>query len=81
MAHYAEDCWDAEVETSYGWVECAGLADRSAYDLRAHTTMSKVSAPRTLPCIAAASLATTCSCRSSTQQLCCWHASTAQRGM
>lgn len=44
MAHYAEDCWDAEVETSYGWVECAGLADRSAYDLRAHTTASKVGA-------------------------------------
>lgn len=42
MAHYAEDCWDAEVQTSYGWVECAGLADRSAYDLRAHTTASKV---------------------------------------
>jgi glycyl-tRNA synthetase (class II) len=41
MAHYAEDCWDAEVETTYGWVECAGLADRSAYDLRAHTAMSK----------------------------------------
>lgn len=41
MAHYAEDCWDAEVETSYGWVECAGLADRSAYDLTAHTSMSK----------------------------------------
>ncbi|WIA35437.1 hypothetical protein OEZ86_003878 [Tetradesmus obliquus] len=41
MAHYAEDCWDAEVQTSYGWVECAGLADRSAYDLRAHTTASK----------------------------------------
>ena len=34
MAHYAEDCWDAEVECSYGWVECAGLADRSAFDLR-----------------------------------------------
>ena len=34
MAHYAEDCWDAEVDTSYGWIECAGLADRSAYDLR-----------------------------------------------
>jgi hypothetical protein len=51
MAHYAEDCWDAEVETSYGWVECAGLADRSAYDLRAHTAMSKVrpGAPRLPP--------------------------------
>jgi glycyl-tRNA synthetase len=35
MAHYAADCWDAEVECSYGWVECAGLADRSAYDLQA----------------------------------------------
>ena len=34
MAHYAEDCWDAEVECSYGWVECAGLADRSAFDLK-----------------------------------------------
>jgi glycyl-tRNA synthetase len=42
MAHYAEDCWDCEVETSYGWVECAGLADRSAYDLNAHSTASKV---------------------------------------
>lgn len=41
MAHYAEDCWDAEVECSYGWVECVGLADRSAYDLRAHTAASK----------------------------------------
>lgn len=42
MAHYAEDCWDCEVETSYGWVECAGLADRSAYDLSAHASASKV---------------------------------------
>ena len=41
MAHYAEDCWDCEVETSYGWVECAGLADRSAYDLSAHEAASK----------------------------------------
>ena len=42
MAHYAEDCWDCEVECSYGWVECAGLADRSAFDLNAHTAASKV---------------------------------------
>lgn len=42
MAHYAEDCWDCEVECSYGWVECAGLADRSAYDLNAHSAASKV---------------------------------------
>ncbi|CAG9467587.1 unnamed protein product [Pedinophyceae sp. YPF-701] len=41
MAHYACDCWDAEIETSYGWVECAGLADRSAYDLSAHGAASK----------------------------------------
>jgi glycyl-tRNA synthetase len=41
MAHYAEDCWDAEVQTSYGWIECAGLADRSAYDLTAHATATK----------------------------------------
>jgi glycyl-tRNA synthetase (class II) len=24
MAHYAKDCWDAEVLTSYGWIECVG---------------------------------------------------------
>lgn len=41
MAHYAEDCWDAEVHCSYGWIECAGLADRSAYDLTAHAAKSK----------------------------------------
>ncbi|XP_022919246.2 glycine--tRNA ligase [Onthophagus taurus] len=37
MAHYACDCWDAECLTSYGWVECVGCADRSAYDLTQHT--------------------------------------------
>uniref|UniRef100_A0A061R117 Glycine--tRNA ligase n=1 Tax=Tetraselmis sp. GSL018 TaxID=582737 RepID=A0A061R117_9CHLO len=42
MAHYAADCWDCEVECSYGWVECVGLADRSAYDLNAHAGASKV---------------------------------------
>jgi len=36
MAHYACDCWDMEVEMSYGWVECVGIADRSAYDLTSH---------------------------------------------
>uniref|UniRef100_A0A0G4HQA8 glycine--tRNA ligase n=1 Tax=Chromera velia CCMP2878 TaxID=1169474 RepID=A0A0G4HQA8_9ALVE len=40
MAHYATDCWDAEIETSFGWVECVGHADRSAYDLSAHTRAS-----------------------------------------
>ena len=35
-AHYACDCWDAEILTSAGWTECVGCADRSAYDLAAH---------------------------------------------
>ncbi|KAK6912534.1 Anticodon-binding [Dillenia turbinata] len=39
MAHYAADCWDAEIECSYGWIECVGIADRSAYDLHAHTKL------------------------------------------
>ncbi|XAR50397.1 Glycine--tRNA ligase [Bertholletia excelsa] len=42
MAHYAADCWDAEIECSFGWIECVGIADRSAYDLRAHTDKSGV---------------------------------------
>ena len=37
MAHYAADCWDCELRCSYGWVECVGCADRSAYDLEVHT--------------------------------------------
>lgn len=37
MAHYAVDCWDAELLTSYGWIECVGCADRSAYDLTVHS--------------------------------------------
>lgn len=36
MAHYAADCWDAELLTSHGWIECVGCADRSAYDLTVH---------------------------------------------
>ncbi|BFF96498.1 glycine--tRNA ligase [Drosophila madeirensis] len=42
MAHYACDCWDAEILTSYGWVECVGCADRSAYDLGQHTAATGV---------------------------------------
>jgi len=51
MAHYANDCWDAEVETSYGWIEIAGHADRSAFDLTKHMTKTKVElmAGRRLP--------------------------------
>ncbi|TFY78536.1 hypothetical protein EWM64_g5475 [Hericium alpestre] len=37
MAHYATDCWDAEIENSYGWTECVGCADRAAYDLSVHS--------------------------------------------
>ncbi|CAG8478924.1 2281_t:CDS:10 [Paraglomus brasilianum] len=37
MAHYACDCWDAEIQSSYGWIECVGCADRSAYDLTVHS--------------------------------------------
>jgi glycyl-tRNA synthetase len=37
MAHYAADCWDAELLTSYGWIECVGVADRSAFDLSVHS--------------------------------------------
>lgn len=35
------DCWDCEVQTTYGWIECAGLADRSAFDLTVHSKASK----------------------------------------
>ena len=36
MAHYATDCWDAEIHGSYGWIECVGIAHRGCYDLEAH---------------------------------------------
>ncbi len=42
MAHYSKDCWDAEVETSYGWIEIAGHADRSAFDLTRHSERTKI---------------------------------------
>jgi glycyl-tRNA synthetase len=37
MAHYATDCWDAEIENATGWTECVGCADRAAYDLTVHS--------------------------------------------
>ena len=51
MAHYACDCWDAECLTSYGWIECVGCADRSAYDLTCHAKASgvKLTVERPLP--------------------------------
>jgi glycyl-tRNA synthetase len=42
MAHYASDCWDAEADVSYGWIEIVGIADRAAYDLTVHSKASKV---------------------------------------
>ena len=41
MAHYASDCWDAEVLTSYGWIECVGIADRACFDLTQHAVATK----------------------------------------
>ncbi|KAM0674418.1 hypothetical protein GVAV_002031 [Gurleya vavrai] len=40
MAHYANDCWDAEIETTYGWIECVGIADRGCFDLKMHQEFS-----------------------------------------
>ena len=60
MAHYACDCWDAELLTSYGWVECVGCADRSAFDLTQHSKATgvsleaekKLSSPKTVDIVA-----------------------------
>nr|pir hypothetical protein T10F2.1 - Caenorhabditis elegans [Caenorhabditis elegans] len=51
MAHYAQDCWDAEILTSYGWIECVGNADRACYDLQQHykATNVKLVAEKKLP--------------------------------
>lgn len=51
QAHYSNDCWDAEVETSYGWIEVAGHSDRSAFDLTLHQNRTRVElmAARQLP--------------------------------
>jgi glycyl-tRNA synthetase len=43
LAHYATECWDAELYSDrFGWIECVGIADRSAYDLNAHIQSSGV---------------------------------------
>jgi glycyl-tRNA synthetase len=51
MAHYAQDCWDAEIYGSYGWIECVGIAHRGCYDLSAHeeATGQRLRAWRTFP--------------------------------
>ncbi len=41
MAHYAADCWDAEAQTSLGWIELVGIANRTCYDLEGHIEHSK----------------------------------------
>ena len=43
LAHYAKECWDAELFSErFGWIECVGIADRSAYDLDSHIKSSGV---------------------------------------
>lgn len=46
MAHYASDCWDAEIQGSYGWIECVGIAHRGCYDLGAHEAATQDSGLR-----------------------------------
>ena len=42
MAHYAIDCWDVEIQTDrFGWIEIIGIADRTDFDLKSHSTHSK----------------------------------------
>ena len=40
LAHYASDCWDAEVEIDGDWIEITGFAHRGNYDLSKHNTHS-----------------------------------------
>ena len=41
MAHYANDCWDVEIESlQYGWIECVGIANRTNFDLMRHNEHS-----------------------------------------
>ncbi|MBN1800307.1 MAG: glycine--tRNA ligase [Candidatus Lokiarchaeota archaeon] len=40
-AHYADDAWDLEVNTTqFGWVEICGIHDRTDYDLKRHGEFS-----------------------------------------
>jgi len=48
MAHYAADCWDLEIKSSYGWIECVGHADRACYDLDVHAKATNTSMVATL---------------------------------
>jgi glycyl-tRNA synthetase len=42
MAHYASYCVDAELLTSFSWIEVVGCADRRAFDLTCHTKATGV---------------------------------------
>lgn len=43
LAHYANECWDAEIYSDrFGWVECVGIADRAAYDLKSHMDYTSI---------------------------------------
>ena len=49
-AHYAADCWDAEAHSKrFGWVELVGIADRTDYDLKAHSAVSGVALTAYIP--------------------------------
>jgi glycyl-tRNA synthetase len=43
LAHYAEDCWDAEAEVDDDWIELAGIADRADNDLANHAEATEAS--------------------------------------
>lgn len=49
MAHYAADCWDVEIKTLAGWIECAGIADRTTYDLTAHSKDINANVRKVIP--------------------------------
>jgi glycyl-tRNA synthetase len=41
LAHYAKECWDAEAYSDrFGWVELAGIANRTTHDLKLHSQAS-----------------------------------------
>ena len=41
LAHYSDGCFDVEYEFPWGWDELEGIASRTDYDLKAHTTGSR----------------------------------------
>jgi len=40
LAHYSDGCFDVEYEFPWGWDELEGIASRTDYDLKAHSTGS-----------------------------------------